>query len=341
MSTLRSWFTTLAMVSFGLMGVGCSASTDTTEVGVRTALIAPFGERGVQHDVYGPGSVYFFLRILSEWHVFDVALQNLTMVKQANEGSRQGDDALRFKTVDGNDITVDITISWHIDSTMAPYVLQFVGQSTEEVEEKVVRPVARTVVRDILNRLTSEEYYEANRRFEMANEARDRLNAVTQNEGIVIDQVLLGEHSFNQTYEQMIRDKKMAEQEAERLISEREASIEEKNRQETTQERGVAKLVADAEGYKKRRQLEGDALLYEKQQQAAAIRIEKRAEADALIARARSISGSGGRNMVKLKVAEKLKGKKIIFVPAGSGMDFRSMDMNKFLETYGTKSLKK
>ena len=31
------------------------------------------------------------------------------------------DDALRFKTVDGNDITVDITISWHIDSTMAPY----------------------------------------------------------------------------------------------------------------------------------------------------------------------------------------------------------------------------
>ena len=81
--------------------------------------------------------------------------------------------------------------------------------------------------------------------------------------------------------------------------------------------------------------------MYEKQQQAEAIRIEKRAEADALIARARSISGSGGRNMVKLKVAEKLKGKKIIFVPAGSGMDFRSMDMNKFLETYGTKSLKK
>jgi regulator of protease activity HflC (stomatin/prohibitin superfamily) len=331
----------LLCMAFSTLVVGCSASTDTTEVGVRTALIAPLGKRGVQDEVYGPGSVFFFLRLISEWHVFDVALQNFTMVKDANVGSRQGDDALRFKTVDGNDITVDITISWHVDSTMAPYVLQFVGQSTEEVERKMVRPVARTVVRDILNRLTSEEYYEANRRFEMANEAKDRLNSITQGEGIVIDQVLLGEHSFNSTYEQMIRDKKMAEQEAERLISEREASMEEKNRQETTEERAVAKLIADAEGYKQRRQLEGDALLYEKQQQAAAIRIEKRAEADALIERARALSGSGGRNMVKLKVAEKLKGKKIIFVPAGSGMDFRSMDMNEFLKMYGTKSLKK
>ena len=154
-----------------MLSVGCTASTDTTEVGVRTALVAPFGTKGVQDEVYGPGSVYFFIRALSQWHIFDVALQNLSMVKSATEGSRQGDDALRFKTVDGNDITVDITISWHVDPTMAGYVLQFVGQSTSEVESKFVRPVARTVVRDILNRLTSEEYYQANRRFEMANEA--------------------------------------------------------------------------------------------------------------------------------------------------------------------------
>ena len=320
---------------------GCTASTDTTEVGVRTALIAPLGTRGVQEEVYGPGGVYFFIRFLSEWHTFDVALQNLSMVRSENEGSRVGDDAMRFKTVDGNDITVDITISWHVDQTLAPYVLQFVGKNTEEVEAKLVRPVARTVVRDVLNRLTSEEYYEASRRFEMAVEAKDRLNEILQGEGVIIDQILLAEHSFNKTYEQMIRDKKMAEQEAERLISEREASVEQKNRQETTVERAVAKLVADAEGYKKRRMLEADAEYYEMKQQAEAIRIEERAQADALIEKARALSGSGGRNMVKLKVAEKLRGKKIIFVPAGSGMDLRSMDMNKFLEVYGTKSLSK
>ena len=312
---LKSLKKQIVLLMLPALLMGCTASTDTTEVGVRTALIAPFGQKGVrtaliapfgqkgvQDEVYGPGSVYFFIRALSQWHIFDVALQNLTMVKSANEGSRQGDDALRFKTVDGNDITVDITISWHVDPIMAGYVLQFVGQSTSEVEAKFVRPVARTVVRDVLNRLTSEEYYQANRRFEMANEAKDRLNMVTQNEGVVIDEILLSEHSFNQTYEQMIRDKKMAEQEAERIVSEREASMEEKNRQATTIERSVAKAIAEAEGYKKRRQLEADAILYEKTQKAAAIRIEKRAKADALIERAKAISGSGGRNMVNLDI---------------------------------------
>ena len=69
-----------AVIAICMLSVGCTASTDTTEVGVRTALVAPFGTKGVQDEVYGPGSVYFFIRALSQWHIFDVALQNLSMV---------------------------------------------------------------------------------------------------------------------------------------------------------------------------------------------------------------------------------------------------------------------
>ena len=49
--------------------------------------------------------------------------------------------------------------------------------------------------------------------------------------------------------------------------------------------------------------------------------------------------GSPGADKIRESVTQSLKGKKIIFVPAGSGMDFRTMDMNDFLSTYGTKSL--
>jgi len=318
---------------------GCTASTDTTEVGVRTVLLSPLAAKGVSKDVYPPGGVYFFFRPLSRWNTFDVAVQNLAMVGDPTEGDRPSKDSLYFKTVDGNDIIVDVTISWSVDPTMAPYVLQFVGSNTDEVEDHLVRPVARTVVRDVLNKLSSEEYYEASRRFKMANEARDRLNVVLNQEGVIVDQVLLGEHQFNQTYEQTIRDKKVAEQEAEQVVSEQKAS-EEELRRDIEEVRGqVAKAIAESEGNAKKRRLEGDALYYEKKKQAEAIRIEKRAEADALIERALALSGTGGRNMVKLKVAEKLKGKRIVFVPAGSGMDFRTMDMNDFLATYGTKAL--
>jgi hypothetical protein len=101
----------------------------------------------------------------------------------------------------------------------------------------------------------------------------------------------------------------------------------------------LAKALAEAEGIALKRRLEGDAIFYEKSRQAEAIRIEKRLQADALIERAQALSGTGGRNMVKLKVAEKLKGKQIIFVPAGTGLDVRSTDMNTLLQTYGVKAL--
>ena len=85
--------------------------------------------------------------------------------------------------------------------------------------------------------------------------------------------------------------------------------------------------------------LEADAIYFEREQQAKAILAEKRSRAEGLTARARALSGSGGRNMVKIEVARALKGKKILFVPAGSGMDLRSTDMNALLQTYGTKAL--
>ena len=331
----------LALVGLTAPLSGCTASTDTTEVGVRTVMLSPLSSSGVQPEVYPQGGVYFFFRPLSRWHVFDVAVQNLSMVGDPAEGDRAVNDALYFKTVDGNDIAVDVTIAWSVDPQKAPYALQFVGSNTDEIEDKLVRPVARTVVRDVLNRLSSEEYYVAARRYEMAAKAKDRLNGVLSNEGVLINEVLLGEHQFNQTYEQTIRDKKVAEQEAERVVSEQAAAEEELRRDMEKVKGEISRAYAEADGRAKKRRLEGDAIYYEKKREAEAIRIEKRAQADALIERAKALQGSGGKNMVKLKVAEKLHGKKIIFVPAGSGMDFRTMDMNRFLQAYGTQALSK
>ena len=155
----------------------------------------------------------------------------------------------------------------------------------------------------------------------------------------MVDQVLLGEHKFNTTYDQMIKDKKVAEQEAERLVSETEAAVEEMKREMETAKGEVARAIAEAQGEAERKKLEGDAIFYEKQREAEAIRAEKRAKADALIERARALSGSGGRNMVKLTVADSLKGKKIIFIPAGEGMDLRTTDVNALLEAQGIKAV--
>jgi regulator of protease activity HflC (stomatin/prohibitin superfamily) len=311
--------------------VGCSASTESTEVGIRTVNWSLVGGRGVEHDVYPQGGTYFFPRMFSEFDTFDVGVQNLAM-------KRETGDAIRFKTNDGNDVWVDLTVSWAIEANKAWYLLQFVGKDTSEVETKLVRPVSRSVVRDVLNQLTSEEYYESDRRFATAEQAKNRLNKALEPEGIHIDQVLLGEHKFNDTYEGLIRDKKVAEQEASRLNSETEAELEGKRREMEQLVGEIEKNKALAGGESEKRKRDADAIRYEKEQQAAAIRLEASAKAEGQRERAAALQGTGGVNLVKLKVAAALKGKRIVFVPAGSGLDMRSTDMNALLAAYGAMS---
>src|SRR4051812_43973575 len=111
-----------------LMLGGCLPhSLESTEVGVRTLRIALIGDPEVVPDVYPSGATYFFPPFINSWNVFDVGIQNLAMTRATDSGARNGDDSLRFKTFDGNDISVDVTVAWRIDPDKAPYVLQFVG----------------------------------------------------------------------------------------------------------------------------------------------------------------------------------------------------------------------
>jgi regulator of protease activity HflC (stomatin/prohibitin superfamily) len=324
----------LPFLALALPLAGCSASTEATEVGVRTVNFALFGQTGVMAEPYSQGATYFFPRWWSDFSVYDVGVQNLSMLRAQVEGDRQGDDAVRFKTVDGNDISVDVTIAWTIPPEKTPYVRQFVGKNTQEVGDKLVRPTSRTVVRDVLNQLTSEEFYQADKRSALTEEARARLNRVLEPEGVHVEQVLLGEHKFNPQYEQTIGDKKVAEQEASRLLSETEAAGEEMKRDLEKAKGEVSKQIETARGEAEKRHLEADAIYFEKDKQAEAILAEKKAHAEGLLAQAKAMSGAGGRSMVKMQVADALAGKTLVFVPSG-GMDLRTTDMNTLLSTYG------
>ena len=46
------------------------------------------------------------------------------------------------------------------------------------------------------------------------------------------------------------------------------------------------------------------------------------------------LSGSGGRVMLTRKIAEALKGKKIVLIPGG-GNEIQKLDLNDMMKTYG------
>jgi len=325
----------LLLVALAVLAQACMPhSTDSTEVGIRVAKLGLWEPKGVVPDPYPPGTTNFFPPIINDWYVYDVALQNTVMTRAPVEGDRTGDDSLRFKTVDGNDISVNVTVAWTIDPTKANYLVQFVGPDTASVGETLVRPVSRTIIRDVLNELASEQYYDANVRFQKAAEATEILNDYLNPEGVLVTQVLLGEHKFNDRYEQIIRDKKVAEQDAARLKSETEAAREQRRSELEVAKGDVSRNTEEAMGEAEKRKISADAIYFERERQAEAILAEQKAKAQGISEKAKALSGSGGRSMVKLEVARALKGKPVIFVPTG-GMDLRTTDMNQLLKTYG------
>ncbi|HNN93926.1 MAG TPA: SPFH domain-containing protein [Pseudomonadota bacterium] len=321
-----------ALLSLGLMlGSGCTAfSTDSTEVGVRTKKI--FGA-GIDPHIYPPGATYFFTPFLSDWATFDIKLQNLEMTAAKDRGDRAGDDAVEFKTTDGNDIRVNVTVAWRIEPERAPHLLQRVGRSTAEIKEKLVRPACRTYVRDVLNELHSEEFYVSEKRFQKAQKALEKLRAELGPEGIVVEQMLLGEHSFNAEYQKVIQDRKLAEQNAERLKSEAQAAEAEAQRNLEKAKGDVQAQVAKAKGEAEQIHIAADREFYEKEREAKAILAEATARAKSIEKQNKAMAGAGGRTAVKLRIADALQGKPIMIVPAGNGAALQKLDLNRMLES--------
>lgn len=326
----------LLLLALPLTGCTCH-STHSTEVGVltrRAALGGLLGKPGVQIEVYAPGATYLFPVFFTDWHTFDVSLQNLSMVRDVKKGGdRSHEDDLFFKTIDGNDIRVDVTVAWAVDPKRAPYLLSKVGESTEQVKEKLVRPACRSVVRDVLNSLRSEEFYVSEKRFAKSSEARDRLAAVLEPEGVMVRQVILGEHHFNPDYEKVIRDKKLAEQNSERMRSEARAAAEQMKSELQKAKGSVNQTLAAAQGSLDTAKLSADAQLFQNQRQAEALVAEKKAHAQGVRKQNEALAGSGGTALVKLKIAESLAGKDLVFLPGGkSSVGLQTLNVNQLLQ---------
>src|SRR5215510_6006836 len=109
------------------------------------------------------------------------------MTATATTGSRRDKDDLRFKTRDGNDIETDVTVRWRIDPTRIRMLWKYVGPSTDDVEERLVRPQARAYIRDTLNDLHSEDFYNPTKRFAAATRATKTLADRLKGYGVIVD----------------------------------------------------------------------------------------------------------------------------------------------------------
>ncbi len=320
-----------------VMASSCTMqTTGDTEVGVRTRKISLFAESGVEDRAYAAGSTYFFVPFINDWHTFDTKLQNLEMTLDSGSGDRRNRDDLLFKTIDGNDISLDVIVAYRIDPDKAPYILQYVAENDQELREKIIRTLARSIPRDIFGELTSEEFYVASERQEKAEEARARLQEILEPLGVIVEKVLPKDYRFNEAYQQAIEDRKVAEQLAERNVAATEAAREEYNRKLHEAQGTVNEMVARADGQYEQARIEADAYYTQQEYLAQAIEAEAQAEAEGIRRLNEALAGAGGETMVKLEIAEALAGKRIVLLPTSEGgFNLRTLDLNRLLESFG------
>ncbi len=338
---MKRLLSVLVLVTACMMSAGCiMRTTGDTEVGVRTIKLGIFTQKGVEDKVYAPGSTYFFLPFVNDWHTFDTKLQNLEMTLEPTRGDRKARDDLLFKTVDGNDIGLDVIIAYRIDPNKAPYILQHVARNDKTLREKVVRTVARSKPRDIFGELKTEEFYVAEKREGKAQMAKDVLQEILGPMGIIVERVLTKDYRFNPEYQKAIEDKKVADQRVEKNRSAQHAALEEYKRKLEEAKGEVNKMVANVDGEYRRAKIEADAYFEKQSLLAQATRAEGIAEAEGIRQMNRALTGSGGEALVKLRIAEALQDKKIVLLPVSEGgMNLKTTDINKLIELMGIRAL--
>ncbi len=326
-----------------LVATGCIArSTDANEVGVKFCKIF-CGEERV--ETIEPGRTIFMLPLANDWYTLDISMQDFYMTRAADSGDRRRRDDLLFKTREGNNISQDVVLTWKVDYRRAERIIEEVGPDLQHIKEKYVRPIARSVVRDYFSRLNSDEYYEGQRRFEEAKNATSALKARFEAYGIIIDQVNPRAYQFEDPkYQEAINAAKVAGQDLEKYLLEKNSQIEFWKKELETQIGQSNQTIAEAQGTLAATRLQADAKLAERKNEADAIIAEKRAEAKAIQKLNEAMMSSGGDTAVKMEYARNFDPEAITVLPCANGpggMTVQRLDINDLISAEAVKQSRK
>ena len=219
--------TGLAFIVIGVL-TACVIQIDVGHVGVQKL----FGK--VQNNVLQSG--LHFINPFVDVERMAVKTQNYTMSGLHDEGQKSGDDAIRVLTTDGLEVTIDLSVLYHVVPADAPKLLRETGI---DYEVKIVRPLTRTRIRD------NAVYYDAvalysTKRDEFQQRIYNSIEKDFRSRGLILEQLLVRNITLPQSVKTTIEQKINAEQDAQKM-----QFILQKERQEAERKRVEAQGIAD------------------------------------------------------------------------------------------------
>jgi regulator of protease activity HflC (stomatin/prohibitin superfamily) len=261
---------------------------ESTERGVVRTVRAG----GVRPEALEPG-LHWIVPVVEQVVTYSISNQNYTMSVAPGEGQRQGDDSIRARTKDGQEVILDASVIYQVDPAKVVQ-LHIVWQN--RYEDGIVRPETRGAIRNAVSQYGVEEVV-STKRAEMVDRITEELGAsLARNNLLLIDFVLRDIH-FSEEYAAAVEQKQIAEQQAQQA-----AFVVEQRKQEAEQARQVAQGSADAAVIAARGAAE-----------ARLIQAEAEAEANRLLAE--SLTPALVQYQYILKLAP---GVQTMFVPSGN-----------------------
>ena len=334
--------TVLVLALSGNLGV---VTVEDSEVAVKVNYIS-----GDKEVITTPG-YKLYIPFVQGVYKLDRTPQQFLM-----EGSgRQSENSAPFLTVrasDGSNFRFEsLEIQYEIIPGMSDTIIEDSGVG-DGFKRDWIRAFARSVLRDEFGRFSAVEVADPSSYQAARVRSTERLNEYLAPHGIKIVQIITPKPRFDPRYEEAIEERKVADQEVERLkqreaqlLQEREQALalvkKEKEIQweellgelkklELESQRDAIQITKEADRYKVTREAEGQQQLDKLTAEAEGLTAKYTKEAEGITARAAALEARG-RVVVREALIEKLTGIRFTLVP------YSRDPMPKRLEHSGTK----
>jgi len=285
---------------------------------------------------YKPG-FHRFLWPLDSWQRFPSTVQHIRFAKNSQETWAPQGEALQITSADGDKVTLEAEVFFRIADGQAHRILQESGVG--ERYKETVRGLTIDEARVQFGQLGTESFYDFASREKVRQKAVTLLRERLVPRGIELIDLLVTSVEFDPNYENLIKQKKLADQRVElekakgraatekgkvtkiavetvakvtRIDRETEAEVTHK-----TTELNLKLGTLRSEAEKFAAGLKADAGLYKSQHDAEGALLVKASEAEGSRRMNEALMGEGGRNMVALEAVKQLTVNDVTFPSVG------------------------
>ena len=312
----------------------CTTYLRPNELGVTQVIVG--SKKGILPEVYYPG-VHWVSPGTERMYVFPADIQLLNLTNDASERGKAEQTVrppLNIQTSEGYTVTVDLSVAFRIED---PYKVITVAGPGRLYEESLVFPRAEQILRKRLGELDAEQFYDVKLRTARVQKALEELNADLLPTGVRVVQVFVRRYVYDARYQQAIEQRKIQDQTVFKNQAEAELATATAERDRIAAVGGASVRVELARGEGEKKKLEAEADLYTRKRHAAGELAVQLAEAEGTRLENEALRGVGAENLVGLKMADVLKGTRVIILPSDGETGTNPLDLKTALKRFDVK----